>query len=111
MPLTQLDVHIGKFFFFRRAMLGICIDLQNVAGGSSPARRADVHRVRSRILGPGRRAAARYRMKRLEQVSGTLLPRWASRSVPDPPTARNPTEFLGNGGPLSRFRFGSALHG
>ena len=70
---AQLDVRIDKVFYFRRCMLGIYIDLQNVAGGK--LRQPDVLMSTGEIENPGAPAAEqRYRMKRLEQVSGTLLP-------------------------------------
>lgn len=70
---AQLDVRVDKVFYFRRCMLGLYIDLQNVGGRSfAPARRADVH---GEIENPSAPASERrYRMKYLEQVSGTLLP-------------------------------------
>ena len=70
---AQLDVRIDKVFYFRRCMLGIYIDLQNVAGGK--LRQPDVLMSTGEIENPSAPAAEqRYRMKRLEQVSGTLLP-------------------------------------
>ena len=55
---AQLDVRVDKVFYFRRCMLGIYIDLQNVAGGQfAPARRADVHGGDREPLGSGVGAA------------------------------------------------------
>lgn len=42
---AQLDVRVDKVFYFRKCMLGIYVDLQNVTFSSSPsARRADEYR-------------------------------------------------------------------
>ena len=70
---AQLDVRIDKVFYFNRCMLGIYVDLQNVAGGR--LRQPDVLMSTGEIENPSAPASEqRYRMKRLEQVSGTLLP-------------------------------------
>ena len=70
---AQLDVRIDKVFYFRRCMLGLYIDLQNVAGGR--LRQPDVLMSTGEIENPSAPASERrYRMKYLEQVSGTLLP-------------------------------------
>ena len=70
---AQLDVRVDKVFYFRRCMLGIYIDLQNVAGGR--LRQPDVLMSTGEIENPSAPASEqRYRMKYLEQVSGTLLP-------------------------------------
>ena len=70
---AQLDVRVDKVFYFRRCMLGLYIDLQNVAGGK--LRQPDVLMSTGEIENPSAPASEqRYRMKRLEQVSGTLLP-------------------------------------
>lgn len=67
---AQLDVRVDKTFYFRRCMLGIYIDLQNVT--VSKLRQPDV------LLSTGEVIAgsdpARYRMKSIDQTSGTLLP-------------------------------------
>ena len=69
----QLDLRIDKTFYFRRCMLGLYIDLQNVAGGR--LRQPDVLMSTGEIENPSAPASERrYRMKYLEQVSGTLLP-------------------------------------
>ena len=70
---AQLDVRVDKVFYFRRCMLGVYIDLQNVAGGR--LRQPDVLMSTGEIENPSAPASERrYRMKYLEQVSGTLLP-------------------------------------
>ena len=70
---AQLDVRIDKVFYFRCCMLGLYIDLQNVAGGR--LRQPDVLMSTGEIENPSAPASERrYRMKYLEQVSGTLLP-------------------------------------
>ena len=70
---AQLDVRVDKVFYFRRCMLGVYIDLQNVAGGR--LRQPDVLMSTGEIENPSAPASERrYCMKYLEQVSGTLLP-------------------------------------
>lgn len=64
---VQLDLRVDKTFYFRRCMLGIYIDLQNVS--SSKLRQADV------LMSTGELADEQhYRMKYIAQESGTLLP-------------------------------------
>ena len=70
---AQLDVRLDKVFYFRRCMLGFYIDLQNVT--VSKYRSPDVVMSTGEIENPEAPASEqRYRMKTLEQVSGTLLP-------------------------------------
>lgn len=67
---AQLDLRVDKTFYFRRCMLGIYLDLQNVT--VSKLRQPDV------LLSTGGVIAgsdpARYKMKYIDQTSGTLLP-------------------------------------
>ena len=70
---AQLDVRVDKVFYFRRCMLGIYIDLQNVTG--SKLRQPDVLMSTGVVENPSAPAAEqRYRMKYIRQESGTLLP-------------------------------------
>ena len=70
---AQLDVRLDKTFYFRRCMLGFYIDLQNVT--VSKYRSPDVVMSTGEVENPDAPASEqRYRMKTLEQVSGTLLP-------------------------------------
>ena len=70
---AQLDVRVDKTFYFRRCMLGFYIDLQNVT--VSKLRQPDVLMSTGVVENPeAPLAEQRYRMKRIAQVSGTLLP-------------------------------------
>lgn len=70
---AQLDLRIDKSFYFRGWMLGLYVDLQNVTG--SHLRQPDVLVSTGVVENPSApRPEQRYRMKRLERVSGTLLP-------------------------------------
>ena len=70
---AQLDVRVDKTFYFRRRMLGFYIDLQNVT--VSKLRQPDVLMSTGVVENPeAPLAEQRYRMKRIAQVSGTLLP-------------------------------------
>lgn len=70
---AQLDLRIDKTFYFRRCMLGIYIDLQNVT--VSKLARPDVLMATGVVENPSAPAAEqRYRMKYIGQSSGTLLP-------------------------------------
>lgn len=70
---AQLDLRVDKTFYFRRCMLGLYVDLQNVTG--SKLRQADVLLSTGVVENPEAPAAEqRYRMKRIRQESGTLIP-------------------------------------
>lgn len=70
---AQLDVRVDKTFYFRRCMLGLYLDLQNVT--VSKLRQPDVvistGVVEDPTLPPSEQ---RYRMKTIARKSGTLLP-------------------------------------
>ncbi len=69
----QLDLRIDKTFYFRRCMLGIYIDLQNVT--ASRLERPDVLMSTGVIANPAAPAdEQRYLMKYIGQSSGTLIP-------------------------------------
>ena len=69
----QLDLRLDKTFYFRRCMLGLYIDLQNIT--ASKLRQPDVLMSTGQIANPDAPASEqRYVMKRLRQESGTLLP-------------------------------------
>lgn len=70
---AQLDLRIDKTFYFRRCMLGIYIDLQNVT--MSKLRQPDVLLSTGIVENPSAPVAEqRYRMKYIGQESGTLVP-------------------------------------
>lgn len=70
---AQLDIRLDKVFYFKRCMLGFYIDLQNVT--VSKYRSPDVWMSTGEIENPEAPVdQQRYRMKKIEQVSGTLLP-------------------------------------
>lgn len=70
---AQLDVRVDKTFYFRRCMLGLYLDLQNVT--RSKLRQPDVLMSTGEVANPSAPAAEqRYRMKRIARESGTLLP-------------------------------------
>lgn len=70
---AQLDIRIDKVFYFKRCMLGFYIDLQNVT--VSKYRSPEVWMSTGEIRDPEAPADQQhYKMKKIEQVSGTLLP-------------------------------------
>lgn len=70
---AQVDVRIDKTFYLKRCMLGFYIDLQNVT--VSKLKQQDVLMSTGIIENPEAPVAnQRYKMKRIEQSSGTLLP-------------------------------------
>lgn len=69
----QLDIRIDKTFYLKRCMLGFYIDLQNVT--VSKFRQPDILMSTGIIENPSAPASEqRYKMKYIEQISGTLLP-------------------------------------
>ena len=69
----QLDVRIDKTFYLKRCMLGIYLDVQNIT--KSILRQPDILMSTGVIENPDAPLAEqRYRMKYIEQSSGTLLP-------------------------------------
>lgn len=70
---AQLDVRLDKVFYFKHFMLGFYVDLQNVT--VSKFRSPDVWMSTGEIENPEAPVEQqRYKMKWIEQVSGTLLP-------------------------------------
>ncbi|MDE5708635.1 MAG: TonB-dependent receptor, partial [Alistipes sp.] len=70
---AQLDVRIDKSFYFRRCMLGLYLDLQNVT--VSKLRQPDVVISTGVVEDPSLPLSEqRYRMKTISRRSGTLLP-------------------------------------
>lgn len=70
---AQLDLRIDKTFYFKRCMLGLYIDLQNVTG--SKLRQPDVLMSTGVVANPSAPAGEqRYEMKYIKQESGTLVP-------------------------------------
>lgn len=71
--LRQVDVRVDKTFYLKHCMLGFYLDLQNIT--VSKLKQQDVLMSTGIIENPEAPAAAqRYRMKRIKQSSGTLLP-------------------------------------
>ena len=70
---AQLDVRVDKEFYFKRWRLGLYVDLQNVT--VSKLRQQDVFMSTGVVENPeAPLKEQRYKMRRIEQVSGTLLP-------------------------------------
>lgn len=70
---AQLDVRVDKVFYFRKCMLGIYVDLQNVT--FSKLRQPDVLMSTGVIENPSAPPSEqRYKMKYIRQASGTLVP-------------------------------------
>ncbi len=70
---AQLDVRVDKDFFFKKWRLGLYIDLQNVT--VSKLRQQDFFMSTGTIINPEAPVnEQRYVMKRIEQISGTMLP-------------------------------------
>lgn len=70
---AQLDLRVDKSFYFRRCMIGIYLDIQNITGNK--LKQPDVIMSTGIIENPSAPPAEqRYRMKYLKQESGTILP-------------------------------------
>lgn len=70
---AQLDLRIDKSFYFRRCMVGLYIDIQNISGNK--LKQPDVIMSTGVIENPEAPASEqRYKMKYLNQESGTVLP-------------------------------------
>ena len=69
----QIDVRVDKTFYLKRCMLGCYIDLQNVT--KSTFKQPDIYMSTGVIENPSAPIAEqRYKMKYIEQKSGTLMP-------------------------------------
>ena len=69
----QIDVRVDKTFYLKRCMLGFYIDLQNVT--KSTFKQPDIYMSTGVIENPSAPIAEqRYKMKYIEQKSGTLMP-------------------------------------
>ena len=69
----QIDVRVDKTFYIKRYMLGFYIDLQNVT--KSTFKQPDILMSTGEIENPtAPQAQQRYKMKYIEQKSGTLMP-------------------------------------
>lgn len=72
-PFTQLDLRVDKTFYFKKLMLGIYIDVQNVL--NSKYKEQDVYVKTGRILNPDAPISQqRYELKPVNRETGTLLP-------------------------------------
>lgn len=70
---AQFDIRVDKSFYFRKCMLGIYIDIQNITG--SKLKQQDVIMSTGVIENPSAPPGEqRYKMKYLKQENGTLLP-------------------------------------
>lgn len=70
---AQFDLRVDKSFYFRRCMVGLYLDIQNITGNK--LKQPDVIMSTGIIENPSAPAAEqRYRMKYLKQESGTILP-------------------------------------
>ena len=70
---AQLDIRVDKSFYFKKWRMGFYLDLQNVLG--SKLKQPDVLMSTGVIENPMAPVAEqRYRLKRIKQESGTLLP-------------------------------------
>lgn len=70
---AQLDIRVDKMFYFKRYMLGIYLDLQNVT--MSKLKQQDILMSTGVVENPEAPIEAqRYVMKSIKQESGTLLP-------------------------------------
>lgn len=70
---AQLDLRVDKSFYFRRCMVGLYIDIQNITGNK--LKQPDVIMSTGVIENPTAPASEqRYKMKYLKQESGTVLP-------------------------------------
>ena len=72
-PFTQLDLRVDKTFYFKKLMLGIYIDVQNVL--NSKYKEQDVYVKTGKILNPDAPLSQqRYELKPVSRETGTLLP-------------------------------------
>lgn len=72
-PFTQLDLRVDKTFYFKKLMLGIYIDVQNVL--NSKYKEQDVYVKTGKILNPDAPISQqRYELKPVSRETGTLLP-------------------------------------
>ena len=70
---AQLDVRVDKVFYFRKCMLGIYVDLQNVT--FSKLRQPDVLMSTVVIENPSATPSKQpNKIKNIRQASGTLVP-------------------------------------
>lgn len=70
---AQFDLRVDKSIYFRRCMIGIYLDIQNITGNK--LKQADVIMSTGIIENPSAPVnEQRYKMKYLKQESGTILP-------------------------------------
>ena len=69
----QIDIRVDKIYYIKRFMLGFYIDLQNIT--KSRFKQPDILMSTGEIENPGApQGEQRYKMKYIEQNSGTLMP-------------------------------------
>lgn len=72
-PFSQLDIRVDKTFYFKKVMLGLYIDIQNIL--NTKYREQDVYIKTGRILNPDApKNQQRYELKPVERETGVLLP-------------------------------------
>ena len=70
---AQLDLRVDKSFYFRRCMVGLYLDIQNITGNK--LKQPDVIMSTGVIENPSAPVSEQqYKMKYLKQESGTVLP-------------------------------------
>lgn len=70
---AQFDLRVDKSFYFRRCMVGLYLDIQNITGNK--LKQTDVIMSTGIIENPSAPVnEQRYKMKYLKQESGTILP-------------------------------------
>lgn len=72
-PFSQLDIRVDKTFYFKKVMLGLYIDIQNIL--NTKYKEQDVYIKTGRILNPDApKNQQRYELKPVERETGVLLP-------------------------------------
>lgn len=70
---TQIDLRVDKTFYIKTYMLGFYLDMQNV--GALKQKQQDIVMSTGEVLNPNApKVEHRYKMKTIEQISGTLIP-------------------------------------
>lgn len=70
---TQIDMRVDKTFYIKECMLGFYFDVQNV--GTLKQKQQDAIMSTGEVINPNApETERRYKMKTIEQISGTLIP-------------------------------------